>query len=296
MSEKSNKNTGFALVILASILYGIMPSLSQRAYAAGLSVESVINGRYLIGTTLIWIFIFATKKPLKVGKTNVLLLMAVGVNVFVCVFCMTSSYYYIPGAVASLLVFLYIVFVNVIEMLTGKEKPKAIRLVCLVLTIIGMVFVVYTPSGGTALSTKGIILALIAGVLYSIWAMAMGAKRFAPFSAEVTMGYMLIVPTVCNVIKCLQSGSPLLPETPTQWLFIILLGLTPGFLAPISFCAGVKKLGAGTASMINTSEPVFAYFAGMAIMGDKLSLNASIGGAVVVVGILILNISERNKS
>jgi DME family drug/metabolite transporter len=142
---------------------------------------------------------------------------------------------------------------------------------------------------------KGVILALIAGVLYSVWTVSMGAKRFAAFSAEVTMGYMLIVPTIFNVIKCIQSGSPIFPETPEQWLFIILLSLSPGFLAPIAFCAGVKKIGAGTASMLNTSEPVFAYFAGMAIMGDKLSLNASLGGAVVVVGILLLNISERNK-
>jgi drug/metabolite transporter (DMT)-like permease len=294
-ANSRNKNIGFLLVLLTSVLYGIMPALTQSAYAAGVTVESVLTGRYLIGTTLIWVYILLTRKPLKVGKANFLYLMAVGVDVFVCVFCMTSSYRFLPGAITSLITFLYIVIVNVVEILMGRERAQAFRIVCLLLTVGGLVLVVYTPSGGVSFNMAGIILALIAGVLYAVWAMSMGAKRFAAFSAEVTMGYMLIVPTIANVVKCLISGSPVLPETGEQWLYIVLLGLSPGFIAPIAFCAAVKRIGASTASMINTSEPVFAYFAGMIFMNDKLSFNATFGGLLVVAGLLLLNIMERRK-
>jgi drug/metabolite transporter (DMT)-like permease len=47
--------------------------------------------------------------------------------------------------------------------------------------------------------------------------------------------------------------------------------------------------------MINTSEPVFAYFAGMILMSDRLSMNATFGGVLVVAGLLLLNIMERRK-
>jgi drug/metabolite transporter (DMT)-like permease len=286
---------GFLLVLLTSSLYGIMPALTQRAYAAGVTVETVLTGRYLIGTALIWVFILLTRKPLKVGRANFLYLMAVGVDVFICVFCMTSSYRFLPGAITSLITFLYIVIVNVVEILMGRERAQLFRIVCLLLTVGGLVLVVYTPSGSVSLDIRGILLAIAAGVLYAIWAMSMGAKRFAAFSAEVTMGYMLIVPTLANVVKCLIEGSPILPVTPEQWLYVGLLALSPGFIAPIAFCAAVKLIGASTASMINTSEPVFAYFAGMVLMGDRLSLNATLGGILVVAGLLLLNIMERRK-
>jgi drug/metabolite transporter (DMT)-like permease len=291
----SKRNMGFLLVLLTSSLYGIMPALTQRAYAAGVTVETVLTGRYLIGTTLIWIFILITRKPLKVGKANFFYLMAVGVNVFVCVFCMTSSYKFLPGAITSLITFLYIVIVNVVEILIGRERAQLFRIVCLMLTVGGLILVVYTPSGGVSLSAQGILLAVAAGVFYAIWAMSMGAKRFAPFSAEVTMGYMLIVPTLANVAKCIMEGAPILPQTAEQWLYVGLLALSPGFIAPIAFCAAVKMIGASTASMINTSEPVFAYFAGMILMGDRLSVNATLGGVLVVAGLLLLNIMERRR-
>jgi drug/metabolite transporter (DMT)-like permease len=57
----------------------------------------------------------------------------------------------------------------------------------------------------------------------------------------------------------------------------------------------VRIIGAGTASIINTSEPVFAYFAGLILMADHLSRNAILGGVLIVVGILLLNISERKR-
>ncbi|MDR2609941.1 MAG: DMT family transporter, partial [Clostridiales Family XIII bacterium] len=146
----SNKNIGFLLVLLTSALYGIMPALTQRAYEAGVTVETVLTGRYLIGTTLIWIYILLMKKPLRVGKANFLYLMGVGIDVFVCVFCMTSSYRYLPGAITSLITFLYIVIVNVAEILMGRERAQLFRIVCLLLTVGGLALVVYTPEGGVS--------------------------------------------------------------------------------------------------------------------------------------------------
>jgi drug/metabolite transporter (DMT)-like permease len=208
---------------------------------------------------------------------------------------MTLSYTYIPGAITSLLTFLYIVIVNIVEMITGREQVYKARILCLILTVIGLVSVVYTPTGASSLNAKGVILAIIAGVLYALWAMGMGARRLVSFSAEVTMGYMLLVPTIANVIKCIASGSPVLPQTLEQFLYIGLLGLSPGFIAPVAFCAAIKRIGPSTASMINTSEPVFAYFAGIILMSDKISVNATIGGVVIVIGLLLLNITERQR-
>jgi drug/metabolite transporter (DMT)-like permease len=289
------RNTAFLLVFLASFLYGVMPAITQRAYAAGMTVETVLTGRYVIGTLLIWLFIRAAKKNTRVGAKNFWLMMLVGADIFVCAFSMTSCYKFLPGAVASLLVFMYIVIVNAVELFTGREKLRPSRIFCLLMTVAGLVAVVYTPADGSALSAKGIVLALLAGLFYAAWALSMGARSFRGFGAELMMGYTLLFPTVANAVKCVASGQSLIPETPEQWLYVILLGLGPGFIAPVAFSTAVRIIGAGTASIINTSEPVFAYFAGLFLMSDRLSPNATFGGALIIIGILFLNISEKRR-
>ncbi|MDR0851435.1 MAG: DMT family transporter [Clostridiales Family XIII bacterium] len=290
-----NRNIGFLFVLLTSLLYGLMPAVSQRAYAVGVTVETLLTGRYLIGGSLIWIYILLTKKNFKVGRGNFGFLMLVSVDLFGCAFFMNSSYAFIPGAVASLLVFCYIIIVNAVEMISGRERVYPMRILCLVLTVIGMVAVVYSPVGSVGLSIKGILFALSSGVLYAVWTICMGAKRLSGISSEVTMGYLIIVPLILNALTCISSGSPLLPQTPEQWSYIGYLGLSAGFIAPVAFTAAIKRIGASTASMINTSEPVFAYFAGILLMSDKLSWNATLGGVVIVAGLLLLNITERRR-
>jgi drug/metabolite transporter (DMT)-like permease len=293
--RRPGANKAFLLVLLTSFLYGVMPALTQRAYAAGMTLETALTGRYCIGAALTWLYIFIAKKNVRVGAKNFWLMMLVGANIFACAFSMMSSYKFLPGAVASLLVFTYIVIVNLFELVMGKEKARLSRVACLLMTIAGLVAVVYAPADGSALHIKGILSALLAGLFYAIWALSMGAKPFRGFGAELMMGYTLIIPAVASAVKCVASGQPLFPATPEQWLYIVLLGLGPGFVAPVVFSMAVRIIGAGTASIINTSEPVFAYFAGFVLMSDRLSWNATLGGALIVIGILFLNISEKRR-
>lgn len=292
---KNKKNLGFILVIITSICYGTMPAVTQKCYALGLSVETTLATRYLLGTSLIWLFILIAKRPWRTSGRQLIFLLIIGVISFCCTFCMSSSYRYLPGAIAAILVFLYIIYVNVIEVIIGREKVYRSRVLCLVFIIIGVILVIYTPGDINGLSFTGIVLAFLAGVFYAAMSMGMGAKRVKNISAEVIMGYVLLVPTIIIVAKCVIEGDPVFPSESWQWFWTIILAIGPGFLASICFCAAVKIIGASTASMINTSEPVFAYFAGILIMSDKITWTATLGGLVVVIVILVLNITERKR-
>lgn len=291
--SKSNFTLGFIFVLTAACLYGAMPALSQKCYELGLSVEQVLTGRYFFGTIFIWIFILIKKSNFKVKKIDFLTMLLIGVLIFFCVFFMTSSYYYLPGAIASLIVFSYIIIVNIVEIITKKVLIKPIRILCLILTIIGLVLVIYKPGEGIKLNITGLIFAILAGVLYAFWTMSMSLKRLSNIKTEVMMGYTLLIPTLFNVTKCLMSGYSLFPTSLMGWVFILLLALTPGFIAPILFASSVRILGASTASIINTSEPVFAYFFGLMLMGDVLEYNAFIGGGIIIIGIVLLRLFER---
>lgn len=292
---KNRKNLGFLLVIVTSLCYGTMPAVSQKCYELGLSMGTVLATRYFFGTILIWVFIFLAKRNIKISGKQLGFLLLLGVATFLCTNCMYIGYQYLPGAVASILVFLYIIYVNIIEVAIGREQIYRSRVICLVFIAVGILMVIYTPGDMEGFSIIGIIMAFFAGVFYAIMSMGMGAKKISNLSPEVIMGYTMLVPAVALIVKCFIAGEAVFPGEPQQWFWAMILAVGPGFLACVCFCAAIKIIGASTASMINTSEPVVAYFAGILIMSDKISWTATLGGAIVVIVILILNITERNR-
>ncbi|MDR3295665.1 MAG: DMT family transporter [Clostridiales Family XIII bacterium] len=294
--ERSKLTAGLLFVLLASFGYGTMPAVTQYALASGVAIETVLASRYLFGLPLIWIYIFFRRKNVRVGRGNALFMTAAGCTTVLCAITMNESYKYIPGFIASLLVFLYVVIVVLIEILIGKEKPHKSRLLCLALAVIGLIAVVWVPDGDVSLNPIGIFFAFAAALTYALSAVIMGAKRLADISAEVVMGFMFLIPMAVSLIRAAAAGCPLVPPESPQIIFVIFLSLSAGFVAPVAFCQAIKLIGASTSSMINTSEPVIAYFAGVVIMSDRISGSSMLGGGLIIVAILLLNITERKRA
>ena len=292
---KNSLTAGIAMVLLASLGYGLMPALTQKAFEAGASVETILAGRYIVGCPLMWAFILFRGNRAGCGAGASIFMILLGAAMFVCSISMNESYKHLPGFIASILVFLYIVIVAAAEILLGREKPRLSRAVCLAMVLLGLIAVVWTPQGGASLRPLGLFMAFAAALSYAVAVMGMGAKRLAEVSAETIMGYLFLVPAAASVIRALAAGQPLLPSGASQAFFIVLLGLWAGCFSPIAFCRAVKIIGASTASIVNTTEPVIAYFAGALIMSDRISWNATAGGAMIVAAILVLNITERGR-
>jgi len=284
---------GFLLVCIVSLLNGTIPAVTQKALQTGLSIETVLSCRFFIGTSLVWLYIAIRKQNIKIGWNNISYLLAIGFLLLLCTTCMNESYKYIPGAVSSILVFLYVVIVVLIEISMGREKAEPARIICLLFSVMGLAAVVWTPENSTSLNTLGLIFAIIAAFFYALQAIGMGAERLSAISAEVVTGYIVIVPTIANVFRCAVAGQPFLPQSSIQWICVLVLGIGAAFIAPICYCRAIKAIGASDTSIINTSEPVIAYIAGILIMSDHISWNTAIGGLLIVSSIFLLNYSKR---
>jgi drug/metabolite transporter (DMT)-like permease len=161
---------------------------------------------------------------------------------------MSESYRFLPGAIVSLLMFLYVSVVVVIEILLGREKFDKKRILCLVCTFGGLILVIWTPGEGIRLNGTGIALILIAAFFYGLYAIGLGEKRTRALPSEVVIGYMLIPPILFSLARCIASGEPLLPQTPEQTMYILLLAFFCLFIRSGLLCQGVKYIGSSNAS------------------------------------------------
>jgi drug/metabolite transporter (DMT)-like permease len=272
-----------------------MPALTQLSYKAGLSVGTMLFGRITLGAAFIWLSILTRKLQFRIDRRHFAFMLLTGCASVVQMITMSESYRFLPGAVVTLIMFSYVSIVVVVEVLMGRDKFNKRRIFCLLCTFGGLVLVIWTPGEGVQLNGAGIALALTAAFFYGLYAVGLGEKRTRALDSEVVIGYMLIPPIFFTIIRCLVAGEPLLPKTPTQSMYVFLLAFICLFVSAVSFCKGVKYIGSSKASIINTFEPVVAYFAGILLMDDKITANAILGGLLILGAIICLNL-EKGQS
>ena len=294
--QKKKRMVGFSLILVASLLNGLIPSFTQRVLQSGLPLETILTTRYLLGASLIWLYIFAKRKNFKVGKANVGFMLSLGFMLFLCTSSMGESFKYLPGAVAVILAFLYVFIVVFIEILVGREKAEKKRVFSLILAVVGLTIVIWPMGDMPELRALGILFALMGAFFYAMQTLGIGSKRLKEIDAEVITGYMTLFIFAANLLRVLVLGKPILPDTIEQWGWIFVIGAGAAFVAPLCFCIAVKTIGGSDTALTNTTEPVFAYFAGILIMGDQLSWNATLGGILVVSSVVLLNLPrQKNK-
>ncbi|MDR0425005.1 MAG: DMT family transporter [Clostridiales Family XIII bacterium] len=285
-----------AVIMINCFFAGTGPAVTQKAFALQYSIESVLCSRFLIAACCIWLYVLISAADVRVTKRELLYALGIGVFFTVGAVFMNESYRYLPGAISSILVFLYIVIVNVFEIVRKTVSKTPMRYFCLALSMAGLAMVVWKPGEGLQFNAFGVLLALGAGLMYAFHALAMGSKVLENISAIAITAYAAIPTAVFSLLRCLAANQPILPAAvPAQWVCVLFLGIGTSFAGPICYCLGIKRLGVSDASITNTGEPVFAYFAGIAIMGDIISANALFGGILIVCSILLLNLIGRGR-
>ena len=152
------------------------------------------------------------------------------------------------------------------------------------------------PFGQGGLSIVGILLALCGGVLYAIYVTGLGAGTSENLNPIIIIGYVLIYPSLFNIARCMLSGENLILFKAEQFVIVAVLAIFMTFLANLWFCKGIRAIGSSNAAIINTLEPVIAYFSGMFIMGDQLGIQAIFGGIIIILSIILLNISDSKAA
>lgn len=75
--------------------------------------------------------------------------------------------------------------------------------------------------------------------------------------------------------------------TPTEWLFLLGVGLTTQ-VAQVFLTRGLHLIPAGKATSVGYLQIVFAFFWGIVIFGDVLTVWNLIGAAVIIAGVLLV--------
>jgi uncharacterized membrane protein len=283
---------GIAMVLTASIMWGLSNILLKRSIAQGMSPESanaVQTGFSAIFMVIIWIvyvFLNGPYIPDVLSLTYLILGTLIGLALG------TTIYLYglklVDASLASPLSSTSPFFVMLMAIPFLGEKINLFLILGALLTFTGIV-VLGRKEGHTKISRKGILLVSIAPVF---WAMTIVFYRIALKSMDIytanAIRMSILGATMCLYVKyrglkCFPERRPM-EDSALAGIFNYVLGGT-------AFLFGLTMIGASRASALSSGTPFFTMLFAALFLKERIKRTYVYGGALVVIGLILLSFS-----
>jgi drug/metabolite transporter (DMT)-like permease len=278
--------TGILLIAISAASFGTLAIFGRFLYADGLDTFTMLFLRFGIAAILMTMILLIRREKFPQGK---ILLQLTGMGALGYVgqsFTFLTAIKFASAGLVALLLYLYPMFVFVLSMIVLGEKVTWIKVIALIVALLGTALTV-DPAGG---QLYGILLAISAALIYSVYIIA-GTNVMKHVSA--VQSSLVIFASAGAVYGVLMAVNGVhLPATNTGWLGIAGIVLIATVVPVAAFLAGLERIGPTHAAMLSTLEPVVTVLLAGLLFGERLQTVTILGGALILVAILLLTRTE----
>lgn len=281
------KIKGILYIILSAIAFGIMPILAKLSYRGGANTYTTLFLRFLFAAIMLLYYLKTKRISLKLNKKQFFLVFIIGM--FGYTFTATSlfmSYNYISIGMASMILYTYPAIVTLLSYMFYKEKIYARKMFSLIISLIGIYILI--DKGSVSFNLRGIILAGIAAVLYSLYVLGASLKEIKEINSYVLTFYISCISAVVMFIAAITTSNFNMHISFYGLVSILLLAFISTVVALMTFLEGVRIIGPSKASIFSTLEPIVGLILGILLLGEPISARIIIGSILIVVSIGIL--------
>ncbi|MEN9970019.1 MAG: hypothetical protein RLZZ229_227 [Actinomycetota bacterium] len=295
---------GVLLTFLAALLFGLNASTSKVIMQSGVTPEQMVIFRSF-ATALIAGVVVMVRNPnaLKVKASEWKFLLSFGiVGVALMQWAYSNAVKNLPVGIALLIEYTAIVLVPLASILFFKARVQRKLWLGVCLVLVGLVVVSQIWRGG--LNPIGVGFAFAAAVFLSVY-FIMGERSHNTRDPFSTLFYTMLIATVfwlfaspwwqfdvARLSTSLNlSGNLSNFDVPAWWL-LIWLGVMGSFAPMALSYVALGQLSATAVGIISTAETVFAFLFGYLWLGEKINGLQTVGGLLVIAGILIAQTSR----
>lgn len=289
-----NAGIGVTFVLLSSLAFASTPAFAQLAFAARLNGVSLVSFRCLIAAMVLWMLARAFDEPaIAIGlRVRLFLLGALLFGPQMALYF--AALQRLDTSITVAVVYVYPAVVALIVAIRLRRPPPLTEVMLLVLALVG-VGVIALVHGQAPNSGSGMVLAAVTAVIFAIYVLASDALvRDVPpiLAASVVLagsGFSALL--IASISRKLA-----LPNGQAGWLYLGLHGLVIVPVGLASYYAGLKRLGATRASVVDTSQPAIASVIGVAALGEHLEPLQILGIMAIVIAVLGLPILAAGRA
>lgn len=290
----SNHLKGFIYLMLSAVFFGTMPLWTKTACAGGTDTGSVLFFRFFLPIVPLFIYLKAKKITMKITTKEgcqIILLAVCGYGITAMLLFL--SYNYIPSGMATVIHFCYPVFVLLGSVVFLKKKVSALKAVC-VLLCVGGILLSFDGAGG-ANGAAGFVLAFLSGITYAFYILYLDSSDLKHMPTLKLIFYMNIVASVLNLVRTSVSGGLDISMTGTAWAAMLILALGTTFIGVAFFQKGTYLVGAQNAAILSTFEPVTSIIVGILVLQEKCTVGSVAGCLLILMSVVIIAVQGEKK-
>lgn len=299
---------GIALALFGALLFGLNASTSKVIMQSGVTAEQIVIFRSLATALLAALVLLFTKpQAFRVHKSEWKFLISFGIfGVALMQWAYSNAVNNLPIGIALLIEYTAIVMVPLVSILLFKEKVHPRIWFGVVLVLGGLVVVSEIWKGG--LNPIGVMFAFAAAIFLTVY-FIMGERSHRSRDPISTLFYTMLISTVFWLIAspwwtfdvnrlstALSLGGNLAAIELPAWIVLLWLGVMGSFMPMMLSYVALGHLSATTVGVVSTAETVFAFLFGYLWLAEKISGLQSLGGLLVLSGILIAQTSRLARA
>lgn len=292
---------GILLTMASAITFGFAFTLGPMTYGAGGSNPVTLTFlRNFLSLPLLILILWQQKISLKVsGRQLRELFILSGIGNAVTTLMLFISFSLVDVGIATTIHFIYPVFVTVGCAIFYQEKLSMQKVVSLIIATSGIccffldVDMSAGFSGGMFL---GLVLAVASGVTYAFYIIYMdksGLKQEPAFKISFYVAAMSSV--VMGIYGSVTRELTLTTLTPESWVISFVFALLCTVIALSLLQIGIKHVGASTAAILTTFEPITSIVCGILLLGEQITLIKVAACTLIMVGVVTMSLSKKNK-
>lgn len=294
--------TGTLLVAGSAMLFASKGLFAKALYTRGVGFDLLVTVRSVLALPLFWIFVSARQGLGEVRRTPWGLaaiasfagIASYAVGALLDFYALTM----IDVSIERVLLFSYPAYVVLFTALLTRTWPNRGIVGAAALTYVGIFFVMggfdIAALRGNFVGASYVLLAAITTATYF-----MLGERFIPKlgSARFTL-FAMTASTAALVAHFLwnHSLSELTRVTPAAWWLLVGLAIVCTFFPALMQTEGVQRLGAQRAAVVSTAGPPTTIILGWLILGESLSAYQALGVALILIGIVVVDLVRSRKA
>ena len=271
-------------MFLSALGFALMAVFVKIAGNRGIPVLEIIAFRAAI--SLVISYTDVRRKGISPLGTQRWLLLARGAVGFVS---LTGVYYgmvHLPLAEATVLQYLHPMFTALLALVLLRERPTAATLVCIVMSLAGLIVMVQPDflfgRGSVDYDSLAVAIA-VAGAFGSGLAYTIVRKLGASEDPSVIVMYF---PLVCLPATVLLGGQDFVMPTGSTWLVLLMVGVFTQ-VGQVCLTLGMQLETASRATSFSYSQVVFAAILGIIVFGERPGPWTLVGAGMIILGALI---------
>ena len=287
----NTKQKGIIFTMIATILFGVTPAVGKLTYAMGNNGVQLAFLRHLFVLPLFLMIVIYQGQSLRLNKSQCLDVFKVGFfgNTLTIVM-LYSSYEYIGVGSATVLHFLYPLFVVCMNFILYHQKLNKQQLCCLALAIIG----IFCFMDSSSSSLMGALLAILSGVFFAYYMVGMDHSSIRYMSPYVFNFYLVLMNSIVIFILAFLLGRVSILPLQAYILSGVVAVLT-SLIGVILLQKGIYCLGASLTAILSTLEPITSIVVGVVWLNESLTLLKIIGCILVLLSTFILVKAQNQK-